>query len=185
MFPYSVRVIRGCQVPRATLRAQGVTSSHRSVSRFVSRRYPAFIAHTGSCDDPKPSTHLRNEPRHAVFAGCCQPLLGVGPSRRYSATLLSACKDPYPGCSRGAHARFFPQDDGLPDVMNRSALGKTHTLAIAVWSLFRGCSHSITLQPADLLAPQIAPTAGLSSRAARAFNFPHISVCYLAEQGIC
>ena len=40
-------------------------------------------------------------------------------------------------------------------------------------------------RPVDLLATQIAPTAvSLVHRAAMAFTSPHISVCYLAEQGI-
>ena len=121
---------------------------------------------------------------HKVFAGCCQPLLEVGPSRRYLYKSFSACKDPYPGCSHGAFTRFFPQDNGLPGAMSRSALGKTHT-AISVWRSFRGCSHSLMFQPADLLAPQIAPTVEFFQlQAARAFTSPHISVCYLAEQGI-
>jgi hypothetical protein len=39
-----------------------------------------------------------------VFAGCCQPLLGDGPSRRYLCESFPRCLDPYPGgfprCSR-------------------------------------------------------------------------------------
>jgi hypothetical protein len=57
-----------------------------------------------------------------VFAGCGQPLAG----RRTFPTLfcesVSMCLDPYPGCSWGAYARFFPQDIGLPYVRTRSAL---------------------------------------------------------------
>lgn len=93
-----------------------------------------------------------------VCAGCCQPLLGVGPSRRFLCESFSACLSPYPGCSHGALTRFFPQDNGLPDVRTRSAPGNTHT-ATSVWSLFRGCSYSIIFRPADLLAPHVAPTA--------------------------
>lgn len=126
--------------------------------RLVSRSYPAFIANTHSCDDPKPSPYLRISSRHEVFAGCCQPLLGVGLSRRYLRESFSTCKDPYPGCFHGAFTRFFPQDYGLPDIRTRSAHHIIHT-AISVWYRFRGCSHSLMLQPADLLAPQIAPTA--------------------------
>ena len=57
-----------------------------------------------------------------VFAGCCQPLLGVGPSRRYLCDSFSTCLDPYPGCSWSALARFFLQDIGLPRVRTGSAL---------------------------------------------------------------
>lgn len=34
-----------------------------------------------------------------VFAGCCQPLLGAGPSRRYLYRSFPACLDLYSGCS--------------------------------------------------------------------------------------
>ncbi len=58
----------------------------------------------------------------AVLAGCGQPLLGLGLSRRYLCESFPACLDPYPGCSEGASTRFFPSDFGLPHVRTRSAL---------------------------------------------------------------
>lgn len=149
---------KGYQVPRAPLHAQGVTFHIKASS-------------TSSTGVTLPSSLIRthatilNPPyaygiilEHKVFAGCCQTLLEVGPSRRYLYKSFSACKDPYPGCSYGAFTRFFPQDNGLPGAMSRSALGNTHT-ATSVWRSFRGCSHSLMFQPADFLAPQIAPTA--------------------------
>jgi len=57
----------------------------------------------------------------SVFAGCYQPLLGKGPSRRYLCGSFSTCLDPYPGCSCGALPRFFTQDFGLPRVKSGSA----------------------------------------------------------------
>lgn len=56
-----------------------------------------------------------------VFAGCCQPLLRNGPSRRYLCQSFPACLDPCSGCSQGARARCFPQDIGLPRVRTGSA----------------------------------------------------------------
>lgn len=57
----------------------------------------------------------------AVFAGCCEPLLEPGPSRRYLCASFPTCLAPYPGGSWGALARFFPHDIGLPPVRTRSA----------------------------------------------------------------
>jgi len=94
-----------------------------------------------------------------IFAGCCESLLEVGPSRRYLCVSFSTCLDPYPGCSCGASTRFFPQNLGLPALINRSALSLIHTIATSVWEKFRGCSHSLMFKPADLLATQVAPTA--------------------------
>jgi hypothetical protein len=62
-----------------------------------------------------------------IFAGCCKSLLEVGPSRRYLCESFSSCLDPYPGCSCGASTRFFPQNLGLPALINRSALSLIHT----------------------------------------------------------
>jgi len=45
--------------PRAPLPAKGVTSLQRDVLHHVRRRYPPFIAHTGSCAKPNSSRRLR------------------------------------------------------------------------------------------------------------------------------
>jgi len=130
----------------------------REVLPHVSRHYPAFLTTTDSCANPKPSHRLGFTLGQRVFAGRCQPRLGVGPSRRSLCESFPACLDPYPGCSCGALTRFFPQDIGLPDVRTRSALRNIHT-ATSVWACFRGCSHSLMFRPAGLLATPIAPTA--------------------------
>jgi hypothetical protein len=129
-----------------------------SVYRYLSQHYPALIAPTGSCARPTPSHLPRLSLRQWVFAGCCEPRLGIGPSRRCLCESFSACLDPYPGGSCGARTRFFPQDNGLPDVRTRSAPSHIHT-ATSVWACFRGCNHSLMFRPADLLATPIAPTA--------------------------
>ena len=64
----------------------------------VSRHYPTFIAHTGSCTKPNSSHSLRFLiPR--VFAGCCEPLLEDGPSRRYLCNLSLDAWPPTPAVS--------------------------------------------------------------------------------------
>ncbi len=50
---------------------------------FLRRSYPPFIAHTGSCARLESSFRLQLSLLRKVFAGCCQSLLGAGPSRRY------------------------------------------------------------------------------------------------------
>jgi hypothetical protein len=61
----------------------------RDVPHLVRGRYPSFIAHTDSCVRPNSSGRLRLSLVRPVFAGCGQPLLEDGPSRRY---LHSLCK---------------------------------------------------------------------------------------------
>ena len=118
---YIVRVLMRLSGAQSPFARSGRYPSRRHVSRPVGRLYPAFIAHTDSCADPKPSLRLRYNLGRRVFAGCCQPLLGVGPSRCYLCESFPTCLDPYPGCSCGALTRFFPQDNGLPDIRTRSA----------------------------------------------------------------
>jgi hypothetical protein len=55
--------------------------------------YSLFIAHTGSCARPPSSRCLQPWPQQWVFAGCCQPLLEGGPSRRYLCESFQGCLD--------------------------------------------------------------------------------------------
>ena len=116
----------------------------------------------------------RSYPQHQVCAGCCQPLLGEGPSRRCLCASFPACLDLYPGGSCGACTRFFPHDSGLPLVRNGSALSKART-AISVRRAFRGCSHSLMFRPAGLLTTQVAPTATVSTVGQPWFLRPSLS----------
>jgi len=148
-----------CQVPRAPLHAQGVTScavASRTTSEGVTPPSSLLRAHASV---PIPSADFGLLIQR-IFAGFFfrQPLLEVGLSRRYLCESFPTCLDPYSGCSCGALARFFPQDHGLPYVRTRSALGNTRT-ATSVRTLFRSCSHLLMFRPAGLLATQVAPTA--------------------------
>lgn len=87
------------------------------------------------------------------------PLLEVGPSRRYLRESFLGCLDPYPGCPRGACARFFPQGIGLPPFLTGSALGKVPYNDFGTGVGFQGCSHSLMFRPPGLLATQVVPTA--------------------------
>jgi hypothetical protein len=95
-----------------------------------------------------------------VFASCCQSRLGEGPSRRYLCESFPAYLDPYPGCSCGAFAHFFPQDIGLPHVVTRSALCTFFSAQrLQARAHLSGLQHSFSFRPAGLLATQVAPTA--------------------------
>ena len=54
------------------------------------------------------SLPLQPWPRSWVFAGCCQPLLGIGPSRRYLRKPFPRCLDPYPGGTLWCTRPFLP-----------------------------------------------------------------------------
>ena len=156
--PYRVRGLLerpSAQSPFARVRCD---LARRALLDHVSRYYPAFIAPTGSCASPPPSSCLNATLGHQVCAGCGQPLLGGGPSRRCLCASFPACLDLYPGGSSGAHARFFPQDIGLPPVRTGSALHHVRT-ATSVRRPCRGCSHCVMCRPAGVLTTQVAPPA--------------------------
>ncbi len=131
------RVSFGCPLltesPFAPLRCY---LSRGCICCSLDQHYPALFATTDSCATPDSSSALSSSPETKIFAGCCKPLLVSAPSRRYLRESFSACKDPYPGCPYNAFTRFFPQDYGLPNVLIRSALGKTPHNAISVWRIF-------------------------------------------------
>ena len=136
--------------PRTVLRPPSAQSPFARLGCYLCRggvahhlegRYPFFVAHTGSCARPYPSRLLRHGLVRRVFAGCYQPLLGDGPSRRYLCESFSGCLDLYPGGSQGAHTRFFPCDIGLPHPHPAGRRHNTPTVTSAGLA-FRGRYHS-------------------------------------------
>jgi hypothetical protein len=156
------------QVPRAPLPRFGVTSARKAWTAFWKGVTPSSSLVRAHAPDLLPSTRLRLRLARLVFAACCQPLLGTGPSRRYLCQSFPTCLDPYSGCSRGACARYFPQDIGLPRVRTGSAPHFIPT-ATSVRSHFRSCSHLLMFRPAGLLATPVAPTSHLAVLSSRGF----------------
>ena len=112
--PYHVRVLLELPSAQSPFARARCYHARRGLLNPVSRCDPAGIAPTDSCANPPPSSCLGATLGHQVFAGCCQPLLGGGPSRRYLCTSFPACLDLYPGGSCGASTRFFPTTAAFP-----------------------------------------------------------------------
>jgi len=138
--------------------ASGVTNGQDSVKRCLSRRYPTFIARMGSCARPKCSCRLRVALFRQVFAGCGEPLLHDGLSRRY---LCDPCMSAWvrtPPQLSGARVRFFPLNIGLSLGSRRSACERVPQHSFT-WGEFSG------LQPfGDLQALILAWPTGCSDR---------------------
>ena len=95
-----------------------------------------------------------------VFAGCCQSLLGDGPSRRYLCNPCIGAWTLTPGCLSGASIRFFPESYSLTPVAPSSAHPTTVAMQLQRRPLFRGGSSAVGgFRLPCLLAPQVAPTA--------------------------
>ena len=94
-----------------------------------------------------------------VFTGCYQPLLEVGPSRRYPRNPCIGAWTHTPGCPSGALTRFFPEGNGLASSGTRSAHPSTPCNAASTGNRFRGCSHSLMFRLPCSLGLPAAPTA--------------------------
>ena len=112
-----------------------------------------------------------------VFAGCRQPLLEVGLSRRYLCKSIPRCLGHDPGGSSGAHACFFPDVVGLPQV---PPIGRLPASIRSRDCTAEGVSRSspcLPFRPPGLFATQVSPTAAAPNRRA-AVTFP-------SEQNLC
>jgi hypothetical protein len=101
------------RVPRAPLPRTGVTrtgAASRAAWRSVTPSSSLVRAHAP--DHPPPSAPGSPVARR-VFAGCRQPLLRDGPSRRYLCDPCAGARTPTPPRSSAAHVRSFAKDTGL------------------------------------------------------------------------
>ena len=175
---------RSYQVPRAPLHAQGVTSC-------------AEVSRTPSADITPPSSLLRTHASilnplstlaQTLVTNLCRLLSAPAGSRTFPTLslriflyvleslprLLQWCSYPFLPTEQRPSRRVEPVGAWLNPHGNFCV------------GIFRGCNYLFIFRPVDLLATQIAPTAvSIIYRAAVAFTSPHISVCYLAKQGIC
>lgn len=99
--------------------------------------------------------------RLTVFAGCGEPLLQPGPSRRYSADLSSRAWTSTPAASEMHSLVSSLRALAFPSELMGRRIANTQQL-FQLGGGFRGCSHLLMFRPASLLASPIAPT--LASR---------------------
>lgn len=127
----------------------------RAASKSVTSPSSLVWAHASDQVSPTGSVFLARR----VLAGCCQPLLGPGPSRHYLCDPCAGAWTHTPPRSPGALAPFFPGDDGLAPRETRLARGTISAMQLPQRAVFRGCSHSFTFRLPRSLGPQVAPTA--------------------------
>jgi hypothetical protein len=106
---------RNHQVPRVPLPDVGVTFIREPCNRLLRGHYSPFLAPTDSFASPiELSPPSVCSLVRGVFAGCYQPLLLAGLSRRYSAILSSDAWPSTPTVPPSALACFFLSVIGLP-----------------------------------------------------------------------
>ena len=92
-----------------------------------------------------------------VFAGCCHPLLVVGPSRHYPRNPCGGDWTHTPPCPPGACTHFFPGGVGLTSRETRSAHESIPAMRLQQGAVFRGCSHSLMFSLPHSLDPRSHP----------------------------
>jgi hypothetical protein len=121
-----------------------------------------------------------------VLAGCYQPLLPAGSSRRYLCESFPGCLVPYHGGPTECSCLFLPRchrpspektEGRLPACSANTTLPRVN---------YRGCRHFFMFRPPSLLASQVAPTAApFCRRAAEAFTSGPIVLRCLHTHRIC
>jgi hypothetical protein len=94
--------------PRAPLPLQGVTPpgvTSQVTCKGITLSSSLIRAHA---PDQLPPTRFGLGLAQCVLAGCCQPLLEDGPSRRYLRKSFPRCLDPYPGGTLWCIRPFLP-----------------------------------------------------------------------------
>ena len=122
-----------------------------------------------------------------VSAGCNQPLLLAGPSRRYLCESFPACLGP---CHGGPMECILPvsssTSSACPRTLSRSASRFSPSKRFHDGSHFRDCSHFVMFRPSGLLASPIVPTAAAyRRRAAEAFTSEQNMLRCLRMHRIC
>jgi hypothetical protein len=141
------------QVPRAPLPTQGVTCggvTSRITSEGVTPPSSLLRAHAPDHIPPAAYGHCLGQ---RVLAGCCQPLLGNGPSRHYLCNPCVGAWTPTPRCPPGALARFFPGDDGLTPILTSSAHTDYPGNAPSTGTHFSGLQSVRNVQAPTLASP--------------------------------
>jgi hypothetical protein len=163
--------------------------------------YPAQGgSHTSSESITPPSSLLRaHAPHHCpptdlgvtripyVLAGCREPLLHSGGSRRYLHESFPGCLVLYPGGSSGARARFFPVDIGLPrEDANRSASHHTPLSDFTAGGTFAMTDIPLYVQASRFAChPDRSHRSSLRHWAALAFTSEQNACRYLHAHRIC
>jgi hypothetical protein len=83
-------------VPRAPLPPRGVTTLRETLPHLLGRHYPAFIAPTGSCAKPTPSSRLGSGPRTHGLRRLLPAPAGHRPFPTFSLPIFPCVSGPIP-----------------------------------------------------------------------------------------
>jgi hypothetical protein len=105
-----------------------------------------------------------------VFAGCCQPLLVIGPSRHYLRNPCVGAWTHTPLCSFVARTHYFTKDDGLTSRETRSAHRRLPIMRLQQGTGLTGLQSFDYLQAPTLARPPDRTHRSIDYWAARPFT---------------
>jgi hypothetical protein len=152
-------VVGTTKCPESLCLSWELPSSGRRV-RLLRGHYSPFLAPTDSFANPlwlSPTSAFRLV--RGVCAGCYQPLLPPGPSRRYLCESFLGCLSPYPGGLLSALCLVLPQPSSAFPIIRLGRLPACLREYDFPRVGFRGCSYFVLFKPPSSLASQIVPTA--------------------------
>ena len=136
---------------------EGVTSSRNSVVPLFQSALPDLHRSYRLMRQTKLLLPTSVSLVRQVLAGCCEPLLEDGPSRRYLCDPCTGAWVRTPPRPNGARVRCFPLGIGLP-LGSRGSARETSRNTAFRGGRFRGCNHSLMFRLPCLLGPLAAPT---------------------------
>ncbi len=115
-----------------------------------------------------------------VSAGCYQPRLPAGSSRRYFCESFLGCLVP---CHGRSHRVHLPVSSPMSSAFPNRGVGRLPALpanTVFPRSVFRGCRHFFTFKPPSLLISQTVPTAAHTATGQLRLLRPGIA-CFVAS----
>jgi len=133
------------------------------VSHHIRESYLPFIAPTGSCARPKPSSCLGVTLAHQVLCRLLRAPAGRWPFPTLSLQSLRRCLDPYPAVFSWCSCSLLPRRQ-RPHLRRHKFGTPNHPCnATSTGNHFRGCSHSLMFRLPHSLVPCLKNTFPLSA----------------------
>ena len=152
---------------------------------LLERRYPFFIARTGSCAEPIPFPSLWSNLVLLIFAGCYRPLLAIGPSRRYLCESFPRCLGPYHDGLQVALTCYFPCSIGLPQKSIGRRTVKFRSSDFTAEGIFEVAAISLCSGLSVCLPPWSLPPLQFPAGRFVTFTSEHVMLRYLRMPRIC
>jgi hypothetical protein len=131
----------------------GMILDHSPLALPSVHRYYELMRQTSCLCSPQLFRLVRS-----VFAGCCKPLLTIGPSQRYLCKSFFGCLTPYPGVFLKCIFSFLPSKLRPSSSVDGVGFPQYPVQQLQYGKPFRDCRYSLLFKPPNLLTTLVART---------------------------